>query len=326
MGYNDNDNNNDKIEIDYKRHDKDELDDKRENSQENSDTDAERGQGNIKKKIDLMNFNNGWNDKNEQLLISIGENAASYKWMHENSSNFHNMIYNITSILLTVLSSLLSIQTLFPNDTCDGTNSDVRIIIIKQSILYIVTILSFLQTFLNSQISSQKHIVASGLFSELYHNIQQQTCMFRKDRMNAKEYISECLKKYDSLVIHHPDINSYIIKKFQRTFNNTGISLPGIQKIQIITEQTNDNQINDHQINDHQINDNQMNDNQINIKINDKKNNKIIPKLNKMCHLAQINNAFQINGDINDIELDFLRKKQFEHEYQRFLQHSQEND
>ena len=326
MDYNDND----KIEIVYKRNDKDnkrhdKLDDKlelgliddkdeitRENSHENYDTDNTQ----IQKKIDLMNFNNGWNDKNEQLLISIGENAASYKWMHENSSNFHNMIYNITSILLTVLSSLLSIQTLFPNDTCDGTRTEI--IIIKQIILYIITILSFLQSFLNSQISSQKHIVASGLFSELYHNIQQQTCMFRKDRMNAKEYISECLKKYDSLVIHHPDINSYIIKKFQRTFNNTGISLPGIQKIQIITEQINDN------------NNNNNNNNNGNVKMNNININntptKISSKLDKMCHLAQINNAFQINGDINDIELDFLRKKQFEHEYQRFLEHSQEND
>lgn len=261
----------------------------------------------IKNKIDLMNVNNGWNDKNEQLLISIGENAASYKWMHEESSNYRNTLYNIISILLTVLSSLLSIQTLFPSDLCNDNGYNLIIVIIKQIVLYIITILSFLQSFLNLQVLGQKHIVASGLFSELYHDIQEQMCMFRKDRENAKRYVSECLKKYDSLVVNNPDINSYIVKKFQRTFVNTGISLPTIidkiQKIQIITEEPNDNIT------------------KLNID-----EPKTISKPDNTCHLADINNIFQIRGDISDIELDFLKSKKFEHEYKRFLEHSQEND
>ena len=263
----------------------------------------------INDKIELMNFNNGWNDKNEQLLISIGENAASYKWMHEASSNYYNTVYNITSIALIVLSSLLSIQTLFPNESCanlfDNNTNNVTfvVVIIKQVVLYIVTILSFLQSFLNSQVLSQKHFFASGLFSELYHDIQEQMCMFRKDRMNAKQHVSACLKKYDSLVVNNPDINSYINKKFKKTFGGNGISLPSIidkvQKIQIVKEYDND---------------------VYNPPVRQ------VPMMANNSNLAEINNVFQISGDISDIELDYLKSKKFEHEYNRFLNHSEETD
>lgn len=270
----------------------------------------------INDKIDLMNFNNGWNDKNEQLLISIGENAASYKWMHEASSNYYNTVYNITSIALIVLSSLLSIQTLFPNESCanlvdnNANNVTFVVVITKQVVLYIVTILSFLQSFLNSQVLSQKHFFASGLFSELYHDIQEQMCMFRKDRMNAKQHVSACLKKYDSLVVNNPDINSYINKKFKKTFGGNGISLPSIidkvQKIQIVKEYDND---------------------VYNPPVRQLPNppQGILTMANN-SNLAEINNVFQISGDISDIELDYLKSKKFEHEYNRFLNHTEETD
>lgn len=260
----------------------------------------------IQDKIDLMNFNNGWNDKNEHLLILIGENAASYKWMHEASSNYHNTVYNITSIALVVSSSLLSIQTLFPNESSENLNNNI--VIAKQVVLYIVTILSFLQSFLNSQVLGQKHFFASGLFSELYHDIQEQMCMFRKDRINAKQHVPACLKKYDSLVVNNPDINWYISRKFQKTFGGNGISLPSIidkvQKIQIIKEE-----------------DNSDDKNNQNIEMNVYNNSSRVSRLNN-SHLAEINNVFQINGDISDIELDYLKSKKFEHEYNRFLEHS----
>lgn len=274
----------------------------------------------LKSKIDLIHINNGWNDKNERLLVSIGENAASYKWMHEASSNYYNTIYNITSITLIVLSSLLSIQTIFPNDTCNDSNNGV-ITIAKQIILYIVTILSFLQSFLNSQVLSQKHFFAAGLFSELYHDIQEQMCMFRKDRILAKQHVSQSLKKYDSLVVNNPDINWYVSRKFESTFGNKGISLPSIidkiQKIQIITESDSEPSI----------------ENAINIK--NLGNNPNLPSINHIgksttaehrCHLAEINNVFQIRGDISDIELSYLKSKKFEHEYKRFLKHTREED
>lgn len=271
-------------------------------------------------KTELMKLSNGWNDKNENIIISVGENAASYKWMHERCASYHKIVYNIMSVLLIILSTTLTAETIFPrNDPPPLTVIEI----IKRLIIYIVNLLSVLQTFFKSEEVSEKHLNASGLFSNLYHDIQQQMCMFRRDRINASKYVADCLKTYDSLVINSPDINSFILKKFKITFQNSDISLPDIadkiQKIEIITEDIKN-------ISNEPIK-------QMIIDKDDKNDQK--PNCN---NLAQIHNAFQIHGDISDrdleninaIELSELRQKflkqRLDYEYNRFLQHSNEND
>lgn len=281
-------------------------------------------------KAEIMAFNNSWNDKNEQIIISIGENSASYKWMHEKCASYHKFIHRFTSILLIILSTALSAETIIPNNYNDKCNSDFTLDIIKRIFVYIVTVLSVLQNFLKSQETGEKHLIAASSFSNLYHDIQQQMCMFRRDRINATRYVSDCLKQYDSLIINNPDISSHVLKKLKNTFNNTGISLPDIadkiKKIEIIAEDSptpkyNKNNKNNKNKGISVISANNINKNQSNI-----------------CNLAEIHNAFQIQGDISDkdleninsIELKSLREKFLDkksnYEYQRFLQHSHEND
>ena len=179
---------------------------------------------------------------------------------------------------------------------------------------------------MKSQEACEKHSVAAGAFSELYHDIQQQMCMFRRDRTNAKIYVSNCLKTYDSLIVNNPDINDSIIKKFKMTFKNSDIALPDIadkiQKIEIITEPT--------------TNIKGMTINTIESKEESKSN---LHSNNLNCNnLAQIHNVFQIHGDINDNDINdingtelkqlknkFMQQK-INYEYQRFLQHSLETD
>jgi len=294
-------------------------------------------------KAEIMALNNGWNDKNEQIIISIGENSASYKWMHEKCAGYHKFLHKFTSILLIILSTVLSAETIIPNN--DQCNSDFTLDIIRRVFVYMVTVLSVIQNFLKSEETSGKHLIAVGAFSNLYHDIQQQMCMFRRDRINATRYVSDCLKQYDSLIINNPDISSRILNKFKNTFNNTGISLPDIadkiQKIEIITEdnvmstmmsgpgpgpgpgpepipipQNNKKHKGISVINANNINNNQSN----------------------MCNLAQIHNAFQIHGDISDKDLENINSTELKslrerfldtksnYEYQRFLQHSRETD
>jgi len=290
-------------------------------------------------KAEIMALNNGWNDKNEQIIISIGENSASYKWMHEKCAGYHKFLHKFTSILLIILSTILSAETIIPNN--DQCNSDFTLDTIRRVFVYMVTVLSVIQNFLKSEETSGKHLIAVGAFSNLYHDIQQQMCMFRRDRINATRYVSDCLKQYDSLIINNPDISSRILNKFKNTFNNTGISLPDIadkiQKIEIITEdnimsmsgsgsgpepepipipQNNKKHKGISVINANNINNNQSN----------------------MCNLAQIHNAFQIHGDISDKDLENINSTELKslrehfldtksnYEYQRFLQHSRETD
>lgn len=279
-------------------------------------------------KVDLIILNNGWNDKNEKIIISIGENSASYKWMHERCSSFHKSIYKFTSILLIILSTGLTTETII-------NNSDNYYIlnILSQIMTYLITTISVLQSFLKSEETSEKHLTAANEFSKLYHDIQQQMCMFRRDRINATKYVSDCLKLYDSLIINNPDINTYVINKFKKTFKNSDISLPDIadkiQKIEIITEPNLHYQIDEFGERDIEEN---TRDQSISIRKNVIKNSS--------NNLASIYNAFQIHGDLSDKDLEninsvelkqiknkiFKDKSNYNYEYERFLQHSNEKD
>ncbi|NBP13146.1 SLATT domain-containing protein [bacterium] len=257
--------------------------------------------------LDVQMINNGWNDKNERILISIGENSASYKWMHERSASVQRNVHIALSITNIILSTGLSAETVLT------TSQSTIVTELRRVCVYLVTVISVLQTFLNSQKLSEQHLMYAGEFSKLYHDIQQHMCTYRRHRPPATKYVSECLKQYDSLVVKGPDINQLIVKQFKRNFGNSEISVPAIadriQKIEIVAETT--------------------------------KSNDIQPSNSKSVNcnnLHEIHNIFQINGDITDkdikdadeTKLRQLKKKiqneRMNFEYHRFREHSRETD
>jgi hypothetical protein len=106
--------------------------------------------------------------------------------------------------------------------------------------IFINTILSVVANFLSYDESAIEHHNAAAKFSKIYHEIQQQMCMYRKDRPNAIEYVRYSLQEYDSTNIASPDINDRVLGQFKRLFQNTDISIPNIadrlHKIDIITD------------------------------------------------------------------------------------------
>lgn len=187
-----------------------------------------------KNKIDSLILNNSWNDKNERLIASIGENAVSYKWLHEKSAIYYSSIYRILQIIIIIFSTGLSAQTFFPGETTEALDISKRVFI------YITNVLTVTINYLKFTEMANNHTAAANKFSELYHDIQQQLCMYRKDRYLATKYIQETFKKYDTLVVSTPDLSPYIISKFKNTFKDANLSMPDIadriQKIEIITE------------------------------------------------------------------------------------------
>lgn len=297
-------------------------DDSENNSNENNSNENNL----ILHKTDLILLNNGWNDKNEKLIISIGENAASYKWMHEKCSSYYKFQNSTINIMIIIFAVILTTETIFPESY---SSSNLPLFISKQVLTYIITIMSIIQNFLKSEQKSERHLNASLQFNDLYHDIQKQMCMFRRDRTNATNYLADNLKRYDSLVINNPEINNKIINKFKNTFKNANIALPDIadkiQKIEIITEHEPKNTKKFRT----RVKTNSTSDLTINLK----------DSMDNSCnHLSQIHNVFQIHGDISDkdlqninpIELKELRNKFLQnksnYEYQRFLQHSKETD
>lgn len=182
-------------------------------------------------KIDIMSFNKNWNDNNERLVVSIGENAASYKWMHEQSSMFYNAIHKALGILLIFFNTALSTQTI----VTDSSNNTFT-----KSFIYLATILSVLQNFLNYEKIRIEHQSCASEFSKLYHDIQVQMSKYRKNRLDANDYVSEVITRLDTLIVGGPNIAYIAVWRFKKVFNNSEISLPDIadkiQRIEIISE------------------------------------------------------------------------------------------
>jgi len=260
----------------------------------------------IQHKLDIMSINNCWNDKNERIIISIGENAAAYKWMHERSAIYYKSTSQTLGIVQIILSTTLSAETIIP------TNSDdILIEISRRVLIYIITVISVVQNFLKYEELSERHSSAAIAFSQLYHEIQEQMCMYRRHRHNATKYVSSVLKQYDSLLLSGPSVEKWVINIFKTTFKDTGIAMPDvadkIEKIEIITEPK---------------------------EIDEKE----IKSVQSVCNLDKIHNAFQIHGDITDqdientsaIELKQLRSKFYNeravYEYNRYMQHNTEFD
>jgi len=183
-------------------------------------------------KFDILLINNGWNDKNEALIASIGENAEVYKLMHEKAFKRYNLINRIIGTFIVLLNAVLSAQTSFYGmDECPSSD------IYQKVFIYIVTVVSVVNNFLRYQETATNHANASTHFSEITHDVQQQMCMYRKDRENAVKYIQHTMKKYDSVCSSSPDISEYLLKEFKNKIKNSGFSMPDkMHKIDIISQ------------------------------------------------------------------------------------------
>lgn len=294
------------------------------NDNNNDDNDNNKNNDNlIEQKVDLIVLNNGWNDKNERIIISIGENAASYKWMHERSATYYKTINRVLGIIMILFSTGLSAETILPDDTNNAVLN-----ILRRIFTYIITFISVLQNFLKYEQLSEQHMSCASEFGQLYHAIQQQMCMYRRNRTNATEYVGDILKKYDSLVVNGPDVNNFVVSKFKEVFKNSDISIPDIadriQKIEIISEPI-DNKT------EPNIKGGNIRMNNINTQITNDGSKRYGRQ--GLCNLEEIHNVFQIHGDISDRDIEkanpnqlreirkkFLREMG-DYEYKRYMEH-----
>lgn len=246
-------------------------------------------------KLGRILINNGWNDKNENIIISIGENSASYKWLHEKTAYHYQLLNKILTIFMIIFSSFLTVETIIPVE-------NFPIEITRRLITYIITVLSVVNNFLNYEKLSEQHLAASVQFSTLYHDIQQQMCMYRQDRQNAIKYVSNTLKKYDSLILIGPQISTKVLSNFKNKFQNSDISIPDIadkiKKIEVINEEVLYDNIN-------------KDDKNLNI-----------------SNLNNIHTAFKVTGDISDNDCKNIDKKTIkeymsEYEKIRWKSHSE---
>ena len=176
----------------------------------------------------IINTNN-WNENLEKILVSYGEKAQAYVWMHIESYSYYNTISNLIQILILVLSTILSAETILPTALItywQVETYNLTIMLIKNIITYIITILSILQNFFKFEQVKNNHKTALSTFMQLSSDISHTLCLKRADRPSGANYVAQKIKKYDELVMTSPNIPNHIINRFKKVFKNTTTSVP----------------------------------------------------------------------------------------------------
>jgi hypothetical protein len=208
------------------------IQDMRDNANANTNIESVDSQSESNGKTSTININKQWNDANEELLVSIGENAVSYKWMHEKCSKIYNDRDFFASLILVLFGVFLSAKTILDK------NSYI-LDLIRDVFTYCLTAGNIVNSFLKNQQSSILHKSISGKYAELYNDIRQLMTMYRKTRPTANNYINETLKLYDNYILESPDILNSVVREYKRVVD-AGVSQPNvanrIQKIKITTE------------------------------------------------------------------------------------------
>lgn len=273
-------------------------------------------------KLDILVLNNGWNGKNEKLIVGIGYNCGIYKQLHEESSRYYKRLnkgINLSLLILTVFLTTDSIINLLKGDI---------LIIIQKVILFIVAIISIVNNFLKFSETSEQHLYAANSFNIIYNEIRNTMCVYKKDRINAIRYMQQTIKEYDHLEISSPEIPKRFIKRMEKRIKTDDIykdiSMPVNQfrKIDVIVDKTDgDSDNNNNCINTQ--NTNGISENK------DKMLNKF--KINNMQNIEQIHDCFKIDGELSEndnitiIDIEEYRRNTLDlhaqYEFNRFITH-----
>lgn len=179
----------------------------------------------IQDKLEYIEINNNWNDVNEQMIVSIAENAAGYKWLHEHSSKFYGVLNKLLGISLIFFNSALSTETFLRSEDNNSIES------VKNFFTYFATAISVIQTFFRFDENAAHHKSSSISFSNLYHNIQLQMSKYRKNRESADIFLSNSLKELDSLILNSPTVSTYASLYFKYIFKGNKIELPDMRDL-----------------------------------------------------------------------------------------------
>lgn len=293
---------------------------KKKNSQNSSHSDVatETDTNHVLNKLEFLALNNGWNDKNEKLIVSIGYNCGIYKQLHEQSSRFYKKLNKIINLSLLVFSVFLT------TDSVINLLKDDILLIVQKIIIFIVAIISIMNNFLKYGELSEQHLQAANTFNLVYNDIRNMMCIYRKDRMNAVKYIQRTLKEYDQLEISSPEIPQRLIKRMETklktddTYKFKDITMPTnqLREIEVIIDK-NENPNNSFELN------------ALNVKNTTTQDTTNKFKINNMQNLEQIHECFRIDGELSEndnitiSDVQNFRKNaldlQTQYEFNRFM-------
>jgi hypothetical protein len=166
-----------------------------------------------------------WSYQTEELLVSWGDIAACYKWLHDQSyRKFHRLNYNF-SIPIIVLSTLtgtlnFGMQSFVPEMYMSYAQAGIGAVNIFTGII------TTMQNFFRYAQMSESHYNSSVGWSKLQRNISIELKIEQEYRKDADSFVKVQRNEYDRLLEQSPIIPTEIIEmfksKFKKDINKTG--------------------------------------------------------------------------------------------------------
>lgn len=170
------------------------------------------------------NNTGNWNDKLEQSAKDIGDKSKSYKIMHIEQAQKTSTTYNqlmILGITLGPLSGIISgIGTVIESDT--GPILPIISMVIGFLSGIIVSIIKFGKYDEVSNANKQ----AAARYTGIESNVRRQLSLYRKDRVDAIEYMKWLENKYEEMFLSAPLLPEDVYDKQVLMVKELGLEVP----------------------------------------------------------------------------------------------------
>ena len=158
-----------------------------------------------------------WNIQTEDLLVSWADNAACYKWLHEETYkkySFKKHWFALPIIILSAALGLLNVglQGYVPQEYMNLAQACIG------GINFFVTVLTIIQNYFKYAESSDDHHKVSMGWSKFHRNIVIELSVDIEHRGDADGFIRFSRKEYDRLLEESPTIPDDIILRFNDEF------------------------------------------------------------------------------------------------------------
>jgi F0F1-type ATP synthase assembly protein I len=170
------------------------------------------------------NHTGNWNDKLELAAKDIGDKSKSYKIMHIEQAQKTSTTYNqlmILGITLGPLSGIISgIGTVIESDT--GPILPIISMVIGFLSGIIVSIIKFGKYDEISNANKQ----AAARYTGIESNVRRQLSLYRKDRVDAIEYMKWLENKYEEIFLSAPLLPEDVYEKQVLMVKELGLEVP----------------------------------------------------------------------------------------------------
>ena len=160
-----------------------------------------------------------WEDQTEEMLAAWSDEAACYKWMHDQAFRKYDSINFGVSVPIFIFSTIsgtvsVAMPSLVPAEYIDLAQKIVG------GVNIIVGILNAFQSNEKWAQKSESHKQAAAGWGKLERNIRIELKIPRVKRKDADLFHKICRNEYDRLLEQSPTITDDIIERFKAAFKN----------------------------------------------------------------------------------------------------------